>query len=185
MPVVVQYSLRGVFQNSGQNCVSAERLFIHADVYDKFVADVAGLVRAFVQRDPTAADGRVDMGAMTMPASLDAMEVRLCACVRGYVFVCMCVCACVCLCVCVCVCVCVRVCVVVHSCVWHVRCVYVRGAYVCDDVCLCAHCRGARTRAHTRHGEGAGEGRGFEGGARRRRRHARCRRPVLRPHGAR
>lgn len=34
---IVDYALRSVFINNGQNCVAAERFYVHKKIYDKFV----------------------------------------------------------------------------------------------------------------------------------------------------
>eukprot|EP00051_Salpingoeca_urceolata_P031567 m.12052 g.12052 ORF g.12052 m.12052 type:complete len:603 (-) comp4168_c0_seq2:214-2022(-) len=61
---VVQLSLRGTFQNCGQNCIGLERLIVHAAIYDRFVETMAANVSALSQGAPL--DGDVDCGAMTM-----------------------------------------------------------------------------------------------------------------------
>ncbi|CAN8067014.1 unnamed protein product [Agarophyton chilense] len=50
--------MRGVFQNSGQNCIGVERVFVHQAVTQKFVENVLPIVKSM--RVGT------DMGAMTM-----------------------------------------------------------------------------------------------------------------------
>ncbi|MEO7112969.1 MAG: aldehyde dehydrogenase family protein, partial [Polyangiaceae bacterium] len=42
----------GAIYNAGQSCCAVERIYVHADVYDKFVAACEPLVRAYVMGDP-------------------------------------------------------------------------------------------------------------------------------------
>ncbi len=53
----------GGFLNSGQVCISVERVFVHAAVHDRFVARVVELVNALKQGNPV--EGMVDVGAVT------------------------------------------------------------------------------------------------------------------------
>jgi acyl-CoA reductase-like NAD-dependent aldehyde dehydrogenase len=53
-------------QNGGQACISVERVYVEAPVYDDFVARVAGKVRA-LRQGPPAGPGSVDVGAVTFP----------------------------------------------------------------------------------------------------------------------
>lgn len=62
---VVQVSLRGTFQNAGQNCAGLERLVVQAGIYDKFVSDMEKRV-ADLRVGPPLGKEQVDMGAMTM-----------------------------------------------------------------------------------------------------------------------
>ena len=55
-------------QNGGQTCISVERVYVEAPIYDDFVARVAQKVGALRQGVPTAA-GTVDVGAMTIPSA--------------------------------------------------------------------------------------------------------------------
>ncbi|MDP9294895.1 MAG: aldehyde dehydrogenase family protein, partial [Actinomycetota bacterium] len=57
-------------QNGGQTCISIERAYVEAPVYDEFVNKVSQKVRALRQGAPAGA-GSVDVGAVTQPAQLD------------------------------------------------------------------------------------------------------------------
>jgi acyl-CoA reductase-like NAD-dependent aldehyde dehydrogenase len=57
-------------QNGGQTCISVERVYVEAPVYDDFVARVTGKVRALRQGAP-AGPGSVEVGAVTHPPQLD------------------------------------------------------------------------------------------------------------------
>lgn len=46
----------GAFFNSGQSCCAVERVYVHADVYDRFVEGFAELTRKYVLDDPTRTD---------------------------------------------------------------------------------------------------------------------------------
>src|SRR3954454_13006092 len=60
-------------QNGGQTCISVERVYVEAPVYDEFVAKVSEKVGALRQGVPTAV-GTVDVGAMTIPAQIDTVS---------------------------------------------------------------------------------------------------------------
>ena len=60
-------------QNGGQTCISIERVYVEAPVYDEFVAKVGEKVRALRQGAPTG-PGTVDVGAVTFPPQLDVVS---------------------------------------------------------------------------------------------------------------
>jgi acyl-CoA reductase-like NAD-dependent aldehyde dehydrogenase len=60
-------------QNGGQTCISIERAYVEAPVYDAFVAKVTEKVRALRQGVP-AGPGSVDVGAVTFPKQLDIVS---------------------------------------------------------------------------------------------------------------
>jgi acyl-CoA reductase-like NAD-dependent aldehyde dehydrogenase len=62
----VYYSM----QNGGQTCISIERVYVEAPVYDEFVGKVAAKVGALRQGPPDG-PGSVDVGAVTFPPQLD------------------------------------------------------------------------------------------------------------------
>jgi acyl-CoA reductase-like NAD-dependent aldehyde dehydrogenase len=57
-------------QNGGQTCISVERVYVEAPVYDEFVGKVTEKVRALRQGAPSG-PGSVDVGAVTFPKQLD------------------------------------------------------------------------------------------------------------------
>src|SRR5207342_859021 len=65
----VYYSM----QNGGQTCISVERVYVEAPVYDDFVDRVSGKVKALRQGAP-AGPGSVDVGAVTFPKQLDIVS---------------------------------------------------------------------------------------------------------------
>ena len=65
----VYYSM----QNSGQTCISIERAYVEAPVYDEFVKRVTGKIHALRQGPPTG-PGSVEVGAMTFPKQLDIVS---------------------------------------------------------------------------------------------------------------
>jgi acyl-CoA reductase-like NAD-dependent aldehyde dehydrogenase len=66
----VELLMRGVFQNSGQNCVGVERVFIHRDIFEHFESTIVSLVSKLrVGNDLAEENACVDVGAMTMGAS--------------------------------------------------------------------------------------------------------------------
>jgi acyl-CoA reductase-like NAD-dependent aldehyde dehydrogenase len=71
----VENIVDGAYFNSGQCCCGIERVYIHADAYDKFVEGFADLTRQYVLDDPL--DPRTTLGPMAQP--------RLAATVRDHV----------------------------------------------------------------------------------------------------
>jgi acyl-CoA reductase-like NAD-dependent aldehyde dehydrogenase len=65
----VYYSM----QNGGQTCISVERVYVEAPVYDEFVGKVTQKMRALRQGAP-AGPGSVDVGAMTNPPQVDIVS---------------------------------------------------------------------------------------------------------------
>src|SRR6478609_9593135 len=65
----VYYSM----QNGGQTCISIERVYVEAPVYDEFVAKVAEQAKALRQGPPDGA-GSIDVGAMTFPPQIEIVE---------------------------------------------------------------------------------------------------------------
>ncbi|MGH2903032.1 MAG: aldehyde dehydrogenase family protein [Solirubrobacteraceae bacterium] len=63
----------GSMMNAGQTCISIERAYVEAPVYDEFVAKVAEKVRA-LRQGRSGAPGSVDVGAVTFPPQLDVIE---------------------------------------------------------------------------------------------------------------
>jgi len=60
-------------QNGGQTCISVERVYVEAPVYDEFVAKVEAKAGRLRQGNPTG-PGTVDVGAMTFPPQLDVVS---------------------------------------------------------------------------------------------------------------
>jgi len=55
----------GVYFNSGQCCCGIERVYVHADVYDKFVDGFVSLTKQYVLDDPL--DEKTTLGPMAQP----------------------------------------------------------------------------------------------------------------------
>jgi acyl-CoA reductase-like NAD-dependent aldehyde dehydrogenase len=66
--VAVYYSM----QNAGQTCISIERAYVEAPVYDEFVAKVSEKVGALRVGAP-AGPGSVDVGAITFPPQIETI----------------------------------------------------------------------------------------------------------------
>jgi acyl-CoA reductase-like NAD-dependent aldehyde dehydrogenase len=62
--------LVGVFVNAGQNCLSSERILVHAAVFDRFRDRVVEAVQA-LRCGPPLGGGRPDVGAIISPLQLD------------------------------------------------------------------------------------------------------------------
>jgi len=59
--------------NAGQVCISVERCYVEAPVYDQFVQKVVGNVSRLRQGGPSGA-GSVDVGALTFPPQLQIVD---------------------------------------------------------------------------------------------------------------
>jgi acyl-CoA reductase-like NAD-dependent aldehyde dehydrogenase len=59
--------------NAGQVCISVERCYVEAPIYDEFVQKVTENVRSLRQGVPTGV-GTVDVGAVIFPPQLDIVE---------------------------------------------------------------------------------------------------------------
>jgi aldehyde dehydrogenase (NAD+) len=72
----VDIAIRGSFINCGQNCISAERLYIQQGIYDKFVQEVSRKLSALqVGVSSCSPDStRCDFGAITMGAQVSHYE---------------------------------------------------------------------------------------------------------------
>eukprot|EP01087_Luapelamoeba_hula_P025126 TRINITY_DN981_c0_g1_i1.p1 TRINITY_DN981_c0_g1~~TRINITY_DN981_c0_g1_i1.p1 ORF type:complete len:589 (-),score=107.32 TRINITY_DN981_c0_g1_i1:31-1797(-) len=69
----VDVALRGVFVNCGQNCIAAERIYVHSKIHDKFVQTVSKKVQSFRQ-GAAIKGGCFDCGSMTMPRQVEIVE---------------------------------------------------------------------------------------------------------------
>jgi acyl-CoA reductase-like NAD-dependent aldehyde dehydrogenase len=70
--VVTEWGMR----NAGQICMSIERVYVEAPVYDEFVGKVEQKVRALRQGAP-GKTGSVDVGAITFPPQADTIEAHV------------------------------------------------------------------------------------------------------------
>src|SRR5436309_2235860 len=59
--------------NGGQVCISVERVYVEAPVYDKFVERLVGVVRG-LRQGPPAGPGDVEIGAVTHPPQIEIIE---------------------------------------------------------------------------------------------------------------
>ncbi|MEQ8805770.1 MAG: aldehyde dehydrogenase family protein, partial [Rhodospirillales bacterium] len=59
----------GAFFNSGQSCCGIERVYVHAEVYDDFVAGMVDLAKGYVLGDPL--DDASTLGPMVRPKAAD------------------------------------------------------------------------------------------------------------------
>ena len=66
----VHYSM----QNGGQTCISIERVYVEAPVYEEFTSLVAEKVRGLRQGDPSGGFGSVDVGAVTFAKQIDIVQ---------------------------------------------------------------------------------------------------------------
>ena len=61
----VENVVDGAYFNSGQCCCGIERVYVHADVYDRFVDGLSTLTRQYVLDDPL--DPKTTLGPMAQP----------------------------------------------------------------------------------------------------------------------
>ncbi len=66
-------AVQWAMSNSGQICISVERVYVEAPVHDEFVRKVVERTRALRQGAPGAA-GKVDVGAMTNPPQVEIVR---------------------------------------------------------------------------------------------------------------
>ena len=65
----------GAFTNSGQVCISVERVYVDESIADEFTKRVVEKTRALRQGiDNPDSDNRVDVGAMTFPKQIETVE---------------------------------------------------------------------------------------------------------------
>jgi acyl-CoA reductase-like NAD-dependent aldehyde dehydrogenase/choline dehydrogenase-like flavoprotein len=62
--------------NSGQVCISVERIYVEAPVYDEFLDRVAGKVEA-LRQGPPGDPGSVDVGAIIFPPQIELIEAHV------------------------------------------------------------------------------------------------------------
>ena len=63
--------------NGGQVCISVERVYVEAPVYEEFVAKVTEKVRNLRQGDPAGGPGTVDVGAVTFAPQVDTIDAHV------------------------------------------------------------------------------------------------------------
>src|SRR5579862_2362752 len=80
MAHAVENVLDGAFFNSGQSCCAIERIYVHADVYGRFVADAVELARTYVLGDPL--DPNVTLGPMVRTGAADFAREQVAEAVR-------------------------------------------------------------------------------------------------------
>ncbi|MCP9953084.1 succinic semialdehyde dehydrogenase [Actinomadura madurae] len=64
-------AVRACFTNAGQLCISIERMYVHEDIYDRFVPRFAEMVTGM--KLGTGLDFDVEMGSLTFQRQLDAV----------------------------------------------------------------------------------------------------------------
>ncbi|MCE6990891.1 aldehyde dehydrogenase family protein [Dyadobacter sp. CY323] len=65
----VENLVDGSFFNSGQSCCGIERIYVHQEIYDKFVSEFAKLTKTYVLGDPT--DSETTLGPMVRTSAAD------------------------------------------------------------------------------------------------------------------
>jgi acyl-CoA reductase-like NAD-dependent aldehyde dehydrogenase len=65
----------GAFYNTGQSCCSVERVYVHATIFDRFVAAFVENVKSFTIGDPL--DEKTYLGPLTRAAQIDVLEAQI------------------------------------------------------------------------------------------------------------
>ena len=81
MAKTVENVVDGAMYNAGQSCCAVERAYVHASVYDAFVAQCEPLVKAYVLGDPRA--DATNMGPIAQPYHPGELEELVQEAVRG------------------------------------------------------------------------------------------------------
>jgi acyl-CoA reductase-like NAD-dependent aldehyde dehydrogenase len=71
----------GAMFNSGQSCCAIERIYVHASVYDRFVARAVETTRAYLLDDPTKAT--TNLGPVVRSGAGDAIRAQVAAAVAA------------------------------------------------------------------------------------------------------
>jgi acyl-CoA reductase-like NAD-dependent aldehyde dehydrogenase len=66
---VADIAIRAAFINCGQNCIAAERFYVQAGIYDRFVATITQKAKSLRQEGAV-----LDAGAITMPSQVTIIE---------------------------------------------------------------------------------------------------------------
>lgn len=75
LKLAIENVVDGVFFNSGQSCCAVERVYVHADLYDAFVAGAVALARTYVLGDPF--DPQTTLGPMVRAPSADFVRLQI------------------------------------------------------------------------------------------------------------
>ena len=65
----------GAFFNSGQSCCAIERIYVHRDVYERFVEGLVEFARGYRLEDPT--DAETTLGPLVRPAAADFVRAQI------------------------------------------------------------------------------------------------------------
>jgi acyl-CoA reductase-like NAD-dependent aldehyde dehydrogenase len=65
----------GAFFNSGQSCCAIERIYVHRDVFDRFVDGLVDFARSYRLADPT--DPATNLGPLVRPAAAEFVRAQI------------------------------------------------------------------------------------------------------------
>ena len=77
----VENLVDGAFFNSGQSCCAIERIYVHADVYDRFVEGFVALTRQYVLANPL--EPETTLGPMVSTAAADFVRGQIAEALTG------------------------------------------------------------------------------------------------------
>ncbi|MGB1287957.1 MAG: aldehyde dehydrogenase family protein, partial [Aggregatilineales bacterium] len=69
LPHAIENVIDGVFFNSGQSCCGIERIYVHQDVYDDFLAGAVDLTKKYILGNPL--DAETTLGPMVRTSAAD------------------------------------------------------------------------------------------------------------------
>jgi acyl-CoA reductase-like NAD-dependent aldehyde dehydrogenase len=77
LPHAIENLVDGAFFNSGQSCCGIQRIYVHEQVYDEFVAGAVDLTQKYILGDPT--DPTTTLGPVVRPAAADQIRKQVAA----------------------------------------------------------------------------------------------------------
>ena len=75
VPATAAALAEGAFYNSGQSCCAVERIYVHQDIYEDFLAALVDSVSDFVVGDPTSSDTFI--GPLARKAQLEVLQAQV------------------------------------------------------------------------------------------------------------
>ena len=81
IPFAIENLVDGAFFNSGQSCCGQERLYVHADVYDKFVDGFVDLAKTYKLGSPL--DSATTLGPMVRTSAASFVRSQIDGALRG------------------------------------------------------------------------------------------------------
>jgi acyl-CoA reductase-like NAD-dependent aldehyde dehydrogenase len=77
LPHAIENLVDGAFFNSGQSCCGIQRIYVHENVYEEFVAGAVDLTQKYILGDPV--DPATTLGPVVRPAAADQVRKQVAA----------------------------------------------------------------------------------------------------------